>query len=91
MFALSALPPVVEKPDRKIVYLIDTINGKQQILQNYNTKPSYSNWMSDVQDCDIEIRLDDNTRNQINNCIFAQNVINCKLDICVRCLSRLFV
>ena len=58
-FALTARPSTVEKPDRKIVYLIDTINGKQQILQNYNAKPIYSNWMSDVQDCDIEIRFDD--------------------------------
>lgn len=58
-FALTALPSTVEKPDRKIVYLIDTINGKQQILQNYNAKPIYSNWVSDVQDCDIEIRFDD--------------------------------
>ena len=58
-FALTALPSTVEKPDRKIVYLIDTINGKQQILQNYNAKPIYSCWVSDVQDCDIEIRFDD--------------------------------
>ena len=58
-FALTALPSTVEKSDRKIVYLIDTINGKQQILQNYNAKPIYSCWVSDVQDCDIEIRFDD--------------------------------
>ena len=59
-FALTAIPSTVKKPERKIAYLIDTINGKQQILQNYNAKSIPSCWLSDVQDCDVEICFDGN-------------------------------
>ena len=48
-FALTAIPSTVSDPSHKIVYLIDTINGKQQILQNYNARPLYSLWEAEVQ------------------------------------------
>lgn len=48
-FALTAIPSTVSDPSHKIVYLIDTINGKQQILQNYNARPLYSLWETEVE------------------------------------------
>ena len=47
-FALTVIPSAVSDPAHKIVYLIDTINGKQQILQNYNARPLYSLWETEV-------------------------------------------
>ena len=47
-FALTAIPSTVPDPSHKIVYLIDTINGKQQILKNYNARPLYSLWETEV-------------------------------------------
>ena len=35
-------------PAHKIVYLIDTINGKEQILQNYNARPLYHMWETEL-------------------------------------------
>lgn len=38
----------MEDPAHKIVYLIDTINGKEQILQNYNARPLYHMWENEL-------------------------------------------
>ncbi len=38
----------MEDPNHKIVYLIDTINGKEQILQNYNARPLYHMWETEL-------------------------------------------
>ena len=38
----------MEDPAHKIVYLIDTINGKEQILQNYNARPLYRMWENEL-------------------------------------------
>lgn len=53
-FALTAIPSTVADPSHKIVYLIDTINGKQQILQNYNARPLYSLWENEVEGINFE-------------------------------------
>ena len=47
-FALTAIPSAVEDPAHRIVYLIDTINGKEQILQNYNARPLYRMWETEL-------------------------------------------
>ena len=48
-FALTHIPSLVEDAHHNIVYLIDTINGKEQILQNYNAIEQYRGWLSDVE------------------------------------------
>ena len=48
-FALTAIPSTVPDPAHKIVYLIDTINGKEQILQNYNARPLYHLWTDELE------------------------------------------
>lgn len=53
-FALTAIPSTVADPSHKIVYLIDTINGKQQILHNYNARPLYSLWENEVEGINFE-------------------------------------
>ena len=45
---MTAIPSAVEDPAHKIVYLIDTINGKEQILQNYNARPLYRMWENEL-------------------------------------------
>ena len=45
---MTAIPSAVEDPAHKIVYLIDTINGKEQILQNYNARPLYRMWETEL-------------------------------------------
>ena len=47
-FALTAIPSTVADPAHKIVYLIDTINGKEQMLQNYNARPLYHMWETEL-------------------------------------------
>lgn len=47
-FALHAIPSNTEDPLHKVVYLIDTINGKEQILRNYNACPEPPHWFEDV-------------------------------------------
>ena len=37
-FALTAIPATLTDAVHKVVYLIDTINGREQILQNYNAR-----------------------------------------------------
>ena len=45
---MTAIPSAVEDPAHRIVYLIDTINGKEQILQNYNARPLYHLWETEL-------------------------------------------
>lgn len=47
-FALTGLAASVPDATHKIVYLIDTINGKEQILQNYNARPLYHLWQHEL-------------------------------------------
>lgn len=42
-FALTAIPEAIKGAYYRVVYLIDTVNGKEQLLENYNTE-SYSIW-----------------------------------------------
>ena len=46
-FALNAIPNAVKSAYYNVVYLIDTVNGKEQILQNYNTT-AYSLWWEHI-------------------------------------------
>ena len=47
-FALTAIPAAMPDAVHKVVYLIDTINGKKQILKNYNAKPIYREWETEI-------------------------------------------
>ena len=47
-FALNKIPKTVQGATYKIVYLIDTINGKEQILQNYNAVDHSQRWERQV-------------------------------------------
>lgn len=47
-FALHTIPEICKDPLHQALYLIDTINGKEQILRNYNASPSTYNWIKDI-------------------------------------------
>jgi len=47
-FAFKAIPEAVDDAYHKTVYLIDTVNGKEQILNNYNASVVSSYWMEEV-------------------------------------------
>ncbi len=47
-FALKYIPSLLDDARFNIVYLIDTINGKEQIIENYNAIPEYRNWIDSV-------------------------------------------
>lgn len=47
-FALTAIPATLTDAAHQVVYLIDTINGKEQLLRNYNARPIYRNWDVEV-------------------------------------------
>lgn len=47
-FALQHIPTLAEDAIHDVVYLIDTINGKEQIIQNYNAISEYRNWSKEV-------------------------------------------
>ena len=47
-FALTAIPATLTDAAHKVVYLIDTINGREQILKNYNARPIYRYWEVEV-------------------------------------------
>ena len=49
-FALQHIPSLTEDAVHDVVYLIDTINGKEQILQNYNAISEYRNWHKEVEE-----------------------------------------
>ena len=43
-FALTHIPSLAADAVHNVVYLIDTINGKEQILRNYNAISEYYGW-----------------------------------------------
>ncbi len=47
-FALQYIPSLLDDALHHVVYLIDTINGKEQILQNYNAIPDSRDWIGSV-------------------------------------------
>ncbi len=47
-FALNTIPSLASDPNHHVVFLIDTINGKEQILANYNAKAEYWDWACEV-------------------------------------------
>ena len=48
-FALHHIPSLTEDAVHNIVYLIDTINGKEQIVRNYNAISEYHGWSQEVE------------------------------------------
>ena len=49
-FALQHIPSLTEDAVHEVVYLIDTINGKEQIVRNYNATSEYHGWSQEVED-----------------------------------------
>ena len=47
-FALTYIPSLTTDALYNVVYLIDTINGKEQILRNYNATSEYYGWAKEV-------------------------------------------
>ena len=47
-FALTHIPNLVHHALHSVVYLIDTINGKDQILRNYNAISEYYGWAKEA-------------------------------------------
>ena len=47
-FALTHIPSLTQDAIHKVVYLIDTINGKEQIVSNYNATSEYWGWARQV-------------------------------------------
>ena len=47
-FTLHTIPEMCKDPLHQALYLIDTINGKEQILKNYNARPATYNWINDI-------------------------------------------
>ena len=48
-FALQHIPSLTEDAVHEVVYLIDTINGKEQIVRNYNATSEYHGWSQEVE------------------------------------------
>ena len=48
-FALQHIPSLTEDAVHEVVYLIDTINGKEQIVRNYNAISEYHKWSQEVE------------------------------------------
>ena len=47
-FALTHIPALVKDAVHNVVFLIDTINGKEQILRNYNAISEYYGWAKEA-------------------------------------------
>lgn len=47
-FALTHIPSLTRDAIHNVVYLIDTINGKEQILNSYNATSEYWAWASEI-------------------------------------------
>lgn len=47
-FALQHVPTLTSDALHKVVYLIDTINGKEQLLQNYNAISDSRGWYNEI-------------------------------------------
>lgn len=58
-FALTAIPASLTDAAHKVVYLIDTINGREQILKNYNARPIYRYWEVEVNGEALSFENDD--------------------------------
>lgn len=58
-FALTHIPSQTYDAIHNVVYLIDTINGKEQILHNYNATSEYWRWARDVDDGGMWFSPDD--------------------------------
>ena len=50
VFALQHIPSLAEDAIHEVVYLIDTINGKEQIVRNYNAISEYHRWSQEVEE-----------------------------------------
>ncbi len=49
-FALQHIPSLANDAVHEVVYLIDTINGKEQIVRNYNAISEYHRWSQEVEE-----------------------------------------
>ena len=49
-FALHHIPSLTEDAVHNVVYLIDTINGKEQIVRNYNAISEYHGWSQEIKE-----------------------------------------
>lgn len=49
-FALHHIPTLTKDAIHEVVYLIDTINGKEQIVRNYNAVSEYYKWSKEVEE-----------------------------------------
>lgn len=49
-FALQHIPSQVYDPRHHVVYLIDTINGREQIVQNYSATSEYYGWSKEIEE-----------------------------------------
>ena len=49
-FALQHIPSLTADAVHEVVYLIDTINGKEQIVRNYNAISEYHKWSQEVEE-----------------------------------------
>lgn len=58
-FALTHIPSQTYDAIHNVVYLIDTINGKEQIIHNYNAKSEYWGWAKEVDDGGMWFSPDD--------------------------------
>lgn len=47
-FALTHVPSLTSDAIHNVVYLIDTINGKEQIVSNYNATSEYWGWAREI-------------------------------------------
>ena len=48
-FALHHIPSLTTDAVHEVVYLIDTINGKEQLVRNYNAISEYHGWSQEVE------------------------------------------
>lgn len=48
-FALKHIPSLVKKPLYKVAFLIDTTNGKEQIMRKYHSAPATLDWQKSVE------------------------------------------
>lgn len=48
-FALIHVPSLVKNPLYKVAFLIDTTNGKEQIMRKYHSAPATLDWQKSVE------------------------------------------
>ena len=48
-FALKHIPSFVKNPFYKVAFLIDTTNGKEQIMRKYHSAPATLDWQKSVE------------------------------------------